>query len=49
MIIIRKTLLECGTPTPYDTNPKNKRLNFNTSTSIEVYILQASFYNQEEE
>ncbi|WP_375649274.1 hypothetical protein [Bartonella sp. AA78NXGY] len=40
---IGKALLECGMPTPYDTDPESRKLSYNAIATIEACMIQSGF------
>ncbi|WP_375675007.1 MULTISPECIES: hypothetical protein [unclassified Bartonella] len=40
---VGKALLECGMPTPYDTDPESRKLSYNAIATIEACMIQSGF------
>ncbi|WP_375630288.1 MULTISPECIES: hypothetical protein [unclassified Bartonella] len=46
---VGKALLECGMPTPYDTDPENRKQSINAKATIYACMLQSGFRYKDEE
>ncbi|WP_375670796.1 hypothetical protein [Bartonella sp. CL434QHHD] len=40
---VGKALLECGMPTPYDTDPESRKLSYNAWATIDACMVQSGF------
>ncbi len=43
---VKKALLECGMPAPYDVFPENRNLSNNAWATIEACMIQAGFHDK---